>query len=410
MKILVVSSRPPWPPRMADAMTVDRLIRYLAQRGHEVDLTCFVESTAAERELREGLGAVCNRIETVRLPRWRSYLTTALGLPGRAPMQVQYFRSRAMRARIASLVAAKGYDVVYTHLIRMAEYTRELRVPKAMGMQISQALNLSRMVEHVGDPFRALFYRIEAAKVRPYEANAAADFDRVFLCGPSDVEAIADTRPVSNAVICPHGQEVPELARVRAGVREPGAIVITGVMSTYTNVDAVLWFAKEVFPRVRAEVPDARFWIVGRDPQRAVRALASQPGIEVTGEVPDVADWLCRAQVAVAPLRIGAGMQNKIVQAMACELPVVATSVANEGIGAVPDEHLLVRDDADAFARAVTGLLRDESEALRLGRAARSWVESHWTWDALFARLESSLIEAAGLRPQDARSEDTARA
>lgn len=394
MKILVVASRPPWPPRMADAMTVDRLIRYLVTRGHEVDLACFVEDTAAERELREGLGAVCNRIESVRLPSWRSYLSTALGLPGRAPMQVQYYRSRAMRARIASLVAAKGYDVVYTHLIRMAEYTRRLRVPKALGMQISQALNLSRMVEHVRDPLRGLFYRIETAKVRPYEADVAADYDRVFLCGPSDVEAIARTRPLPNAVVCPHGQEVPELERVRAGAREPGAIVITGVMSTYTNVDAVTWFAKEIFPRVRAELPQARFWIVGRSPQRAVRALAAQPGIEVTGEVPDVADWLCRARVAVAPLRIGAGMQNKIVQAMACELPVVATSVANEGIGATGGEHLLVRDEPEAFARAVTDLLRDEASAMRLGRAARRYVEQHWTWEALFARLERSLLEA----------------
>jgi sugar transferase (PEP-CTERM/EpsH1 system associated) len=395
MKILVVSSRPPWPPRMADAMTVDRLIRFLAKRGHEVDLTCFVEDADAERGLREGLAEVCNRIETVRLPRWRSYLSTALSLPARSPMQVQYYRSRAMQARIESLVAAKGYHVVYTHLIRMAEYTRKLRVPKAMGMQISQALNLSRMVEHVRDPLRSLFYRIEAAKVRGYEAEAAADFDRVFLCGPSDVAAIARTRPLPNAVVCPHGQEVPEIERVRAGPREPGSVVISGVMSTYTNVDAVGWFAKQVFPRIRAELPEARFWIVGRDPQRAVRTLARAPGIEVTGEVPDVADWLCRAQVAVAPLRIGAGMQNKIVQAMACELPVVATSIANEGIGATPDEHLWVRDDAASFARAVTELLRDEQEARRLGRAARAWVEAHWTWDALFARLEASLVEAA---------------
>ena len=395
MKILVVASRPPWPPRMADAMTVDRLIRFLAGRGHEVDLTCFVEDSEGDRTLQEGLAGVCNRIETVRLPKWRSYLSTALGLAGRVPMQVQYYRSRAMRARITSLVASKGYDVVYTHLIRMAEYTRELPVPKAMGMQISQALNLSRMVEHAKDPFRGLFYRIEAAKVRPYEAEVAADFDRVFLCGPSDVEAIARTRPIPNAVVCPHGQDVPELERVRAGQREPGAIAITGVMSTYTNVDAVGWFAKDVFPSIEASIPEARFWIVGRDPQRAVRALARPPRIEVTGEVADVADWLCRAKVAVAPLRIGAGMQNKIIQAMACELPVVATSVANEGIGATPGEHLVVCDDAASFAQAVSKLLTDESEARRMGRAARAFVEANWTWDSLFTRLEASLLEAA---------------
>jgi sugar transferase (PEP-CTERM/EpsH1 system associated) len=395
MKILVVASRPPWPPRMADAMTVDRLVRFLSARGHEVDLTCFVEDSEADATLREGLSGVCNRIETVRLPKWRSYLQTAFTLPGRLPMQAQYYRSRAMQARITSLIASKGYDVVYTHLIRMAEYTRHVAVPKAMGMQISQALNLSRMMSHVKDPLRQLFYRVEAAKVRPYEAKVAADFDRVFLCGPSDIAAIEETRPLPNAVVCPHGQDVPEIERVRAAKREEGAIAITGVMSTYTNVDAVSWFAKEIFPRVETEIEEARFWIVGRDPQRAVRALARPPAIEVTGEVPDVADWLLRARVAVAPLRIAAGMQNKIVQAMACELPVVATSVANEGIGAVPGEHIVIADDATAIAEAVTGLLRDPERARKIGRAAREFVESHWTWEAHFERLEAVLAEIA---------------
>lgn len=395
MKILVVASRPPWPPRMADAMTVDRLLRFLVARGHEVDLTCFVEDSEADATLREGLSGVCNRIETVRLPKWRSYLQTAFTLPGRLPMQTQYYRSRAMQARITSLVASKGYDVVYTHLIRMAEYTRHLAVPKAMGMQISQALNLSRMMSHVKDPLRQLFYRVETAKVRPYEAKVAADFDRVFLCGPSDIAAIEETRPLPNAVVCPHGQDVPEIDRVRAAKREEGAIAITGVMSTYTNVDAVSWFAKEIFPRVEAEIEEARFWIVGRDPQRVVRALARPPAIEVTGEVPDVADWLLRARVAVAPLRIAAGMQNKIVQAMACELPVVATSVANEGIGGVPGEHIVIADDATAIAEAVTGLLRDPERARKIGRAAREFVESHWTWEANFERLEAVLAEIA---------------
>jgi glycosyltransferase involved in cell wall biosynthesis len=380
---------------MADAMTVDRLVRFLASRGHEVDLACFVESAADERVLREGLGGVCRRIEAVRLPKWRSYLTTALTLPLRRPMQTEYYRAAAMRERIGRLVAAHAYDVVYTHLIRMAEYTRDLQLPKGMGMQVCQALNLGRMREHAPDPFRKLFYGIEAAKVRSYETAAAADFDRVFLCGRSDVEALERTAPVPNAVVCPHGQDVPALERVREAKREPGAIAISGVMSTFTNVDAVTWFAKEVFPRVLERVPHARFWIVGRNPQRAVEALASPGRIEVTGEVPDVADWLCRAEVGVAPLRIAAGMQNKLVQAMACELGVVATTAANEGIGATPDAHLLVRDDAAGFADAVASLLEDAERRRALARAARGFVESHWTWEAHFEKLEGELLALA---------------
>ena len=398
MRLLVVCARPPHPPTMADALTVDRLVRFLAARGHAIDLSCFVENDAAEARLREGLGDVCRRIEAVRLPRLVSYASTALTLPFRRPMQTEYYRSRAMRECIARMVAGESYDLVYTHLIRMAEYTRKLSLPKVMGMQISQALNLSRMLEHVSDPMRKLFYGIEAAKVRPYEVAAAADFDRVFLCGPSDIAALERTAPVPNAVVCPHGQEIPPLARVRDSTREAGAIVISGVMSTFTNVDAATWFAERIFPRVLAEVPHARFWIVGRNPQRRVQALARPDRVKVTGEVADVTDWLCRAEVGVAPLRIAAGMQNKLVQAMGCELGVVATSAANEGIGATPDQHLLVRDDPDAFADAVVSLLRDASRRQALGRAARQFVGSHWTWEAHFEKLEKVLLEAAGSR------------
>jgi glycosyltransferase involved in cell wall biosynthesis len=396
MRILVVSSRPPWPARTADAMTVDRLIRFLAGRGHAIDLACFVEDDRALGALREGLGGVCRELLALRLPRWRSYARTALGLPGRFPMQVDYYRSQTMCAALAERVAQQRYDVVYTHLIRMAEYTRRLALPKALGLQISQALNLERMLDHAHDPFRRLFYAIEARKVRPYEAQVCADFDRVFLCGPADVAAIERCAPVPNAVICPHGQDLPPLERVRAAAREPGAVAVSGVMSTYTNVDAVCWFAKQVFPRIEARVPEASFWIVGRDPQRAVRALARPPRVVVTGEVPDVNEWLCRASVGVAPTRIGAGMQNKLVQAMACALPVVATTVANEGIGATPDEHLLLRDDPVATADAVVALLRDAERARALGASARRFVEKHWTWEAHFLRLEATLKEIAG--------------
>ena len=395
MKLLLLSSRPPWPATRADQMTVERLIRFLAQRGVDVDLACFVENESEDRVLRSELGPVCRRIATVRLPRWRSYLDTLLSLPGHVPMQVAYYRSREMAELVERRVAREHYDLVYVHLIRMAEYARGLPVPKVIGLQISQALNLQRMVDNVGDPARRLFYRIEASKVRPYEAALCRDFDRVFLVGARDVEELAKTVPVTNAVVQPHGQDVPSPARLAAAQRQPGAIVMSGVMATYTNVDAATWFAREIFPLVEREVPEACFWIVGRQPQREVLALARPPRVVVTGEVPDVSDWLLRAEVGVAPLRIGAGMQNKLVQAMAAGLPVVATPVANEGIGAAPGEQLWLREGPRAFADAVITLLRDKQARERLGAAARTHVERHWTWEAHFEQQLRVFAEVA---------------
>jgi glycosyltransferase involved in cell wall biosynthesis len=377
-------------------MTVDRLVRFLAGRGVEVDLVCFVEDEAEDRALRSELGPVCRRIATVTLPWWRAWANTALSLPTRAPMQVAYYRSRRMHALVRERVAREHYDLAYVHLIRMAEYARDLPLPKTIGLQISQALNLERMVGNVGDPARRFFYSVEARKVRPYEAAVCRDFDRVFLVGQRDVDEIAKTAPLTNAVVQPHGQDVPDAARLASARREPGAIVMSGVMATYTNVDAATWFAREVFPLVEREVPEASFWIVGRQPQREVQALARPPRVVVTGEVPDVADWLLRAEVGVAPLRIGAGMQNKLVLAMAAGLPVVATPVANEGIRATAGEHLWLREEPRAFADAVIQLLRDRSARERLGGAARRYVEGHWTWEAHFEEQLRVFGEVAG--------------
>ena len=126
MNLLVLASRPPWPAAMADQMTVDRMLRFLAARGHRVDLVCFVEDEAQDAALREGLGSVCRDIETVRLPRWQSYATTAATLPFAKPMQTQYFHSAEMRRAVERRVREGDYDLAYTHLIRMAEYSRDL--------------------------------------------------------------------------------------------------------------------------------------------------------------------------------------------------------------------------------------------------------------------------------------------
>ncbi len=402
MKLLVLSPRAPWPPTMADSMTVDRMLRFLADRGHTIDLVTFVESKAAEAELRKQHGETCRSIETVQRPRWRAYARTALTLLGRLPMQVQYFRSPAMRRLIEKQVATHEYDLVYTHLIRAAQYTRDLPIPKVLGAQTCNTLNLGRMREYSRDPFRRLFYGIEVPKIRRYEAETGWHFDRLLLCGLADVEAWPQLPQPPHAEVCPHGQDIPPLEKVRSTEREPGTIVITGVMSTYTNVDAATWLVREVLPIVWREFPSAKFWIVGRNPQRALRALADDSRIVVTGEVPDVYDWLRRAEVAVAPLRIASGMQNKVVQAMASELPVVATSRANEGIRGTPGEHLLVRDDPAGFADALISLLRDADERQRMGRAARQFAETHWTWEVHFERFEALLHEVAGVLPKSA--------
>ncbi len=180
-----------------------------------------------------------------------------------------------------------------------------------------------------------------------------------------------------------------------AGPRQPDTLVFTGKMSYHANVTAALYLVEEIMPHVWAQRPRARAWIVGKDPPREVQKLATgEPRITVTGRIPDVRPYLWRAAVAVAPILYGAGIQNKVLEAMACGTPVVATPQAVSALGVVNGEHALVAEDPDAFAAAVLRLLDDAALRQALGQAGRRYVEQHHDWREIVGRLEGTYEEA----------------
>ncbi|RME68267.1 MAG: glycosyltransferase, partial [Alphaproteobacteria bacterium] len=171
-------------------------------------------------------------------------------------------------------------------------------------------------------------------------------------------------------------------------------VAFTGAMDYWANVDAVSWFVSGVWPRLRAVHPHARFFIVGGKPAAAVQALARQPGVVVTGRVDDVRPYLKAADVAVAPMRVARGVQNKVLEAMAMGLPVVTTPAGLEGIDARAGEHLLVAADAGAFAQAVLDMLADAKRAAAIGQAARARAVARYGWTATLAPLARWLGES----------------
>jgi glycosyltransferase involved in cell wall biosynthesis len=203
---------------------------------------------------------------------------------------------------------------------------------------------------------------------------------------------------IDNVVFGPHGVDIRRFAPRPDVAPAPCSLVFNGVLRTYTNVHAITWFADRVFPLIRARERRATLTIVGRDPRPEVRALAARDGIAVTGEVPDPADWIARAELCIDPVQAGAGMQNKLIEFMAMARPVVATSVANAGIGAAPGEHLVLADEPQAMADAVLALFADPARRAAMGAAARRFVEDNWTWEAHYLRLEAEMVGAIEAR------------
>ena len=198
--------------------------------------------------------------------------------------------------------------------------------------------------------------------------------------------------------VVPNGVDVARFVfdgRARASLD----LAFTGNLGYFANADAAVWFTREVLPRVRARAPGARLRLAGTRPSRAVRALAGLPGVSVLGEVPDIAEPLRSARVAVVPLRAGSGQQSKMLEAMACGTPVVASPLAAAGMEAVDGEHLLVAHGADHTAAAVLHLLEDSALCERLAANARRLVEERYTWERSVEGLEEVYARALAAGP-----------
>ena len=404
--IAVVYSRLPLPMTRADQMTVAHLLAFLSARGHAIDLYALDNGEEISPEHRTWLEETCRSVNVFPHPLLWRLAGVTMGFLRGLPLQVGWFSNAAQKRAVRA--GLDKVDVGYSYYVRSAETLRGLGRSRNnatgrvtfLAMQLSQALNTKRMAEHYRDWKEKLLYAVETRLVRNYEPRVWSDFTRTVLIGQQDVDEIATAcrerglAEIDNVVFGPHGVDVDRFAPKTDIEEEPFTLVFNGVLRTYTNVHAITWFAENVWPLIREKETRAQLLIVGRDPRPEVVALGDLDGVTVTGEVPDPADYIARAAVCVNPVQVGAGMQNKLIEFMAMQKAVVATSVANEGIRATPDNHLVIADDARAFADAVLALLADPARRAALAEVARRYILEHWTWEAHFLTLEAAMIDA----------------
>ncbi len=393
MNIVIVAPRFPYPLDKGDRLTIYHMLRFFSQR-HSVSLVCFLEPDQ-DAAWVEKVEPFCQEIVMIPLNRWRAYANCVGGVAGRTPLQLRYYDDPAMHRAVADVVERLQPDLLYAHTIRMGQYIEPYSpIPRVLAMQISMTLNYRRLAEQAKGLHERAFHTLEYRKVRAFEGEYAQRFDKVMLISPHDLRAIERDRP-ENVFYSPHGVDFEYFSPDESIVKEPSSIIFTGNMNYAPNVDAALYFYEEIFPLIRAAVPDVTWHIVGADPSASVQALGEDPAITVTGRVPDLRSYMNRASVAIDPLRIGAGLQNKILEGMAMALPMVVTSVANEGIQAVDQENILIADSAAEFADQTVRLLNDSRQRAQMGIAAREFIVNHWSWEGHFGKLEEMFLEIA---------------
>ena len=386
--MLVVTPRFPYPVVGGDRLRIINVCRELA-RDNELTLASLCAT-------REELGAVVptdifTTVHRVFYPAWRSMLNVLSAMPTREPLQVAYFRSRELHRLVDRL--SPSHDVLLAHLARTADYVCGRGLDAIVEMTDAVSMNYSRVRErgaHVG-PLRAWLYGRECDRIMAYEQELARRAELCVFVSEVDRDFLYGDRPehLLNTMVCSNGVDCD--AFPFAFEHGANRVCFIGNMTTLQNLDAAHYFAEEVLPRVRTRVPEATFEVVGRIDDKGRRVLADIPGVRVTGFVPDVAAAVRGATVGVCPMRLGAGVQNKVLEYMSLGIPAIVSSLAYEGLTARSGAEVIVADDADAVAEHVGRILRNRAEALGMAEAARRYVERKHSWSALLAPLRKHI-------------------
>ena len=390
MRLLYLSHCLPYPPNKGDRVRAYHALRYLSSRGHQIHLLAIVKP-AEEIQEQSALEEICDDVEVFPLNLPESLTRCALGTFGGAPLTHSYFHSRRLNRWIQGISDRGCFEAVVAYSSAMAPYAQRLEShPRVLDMVDVDSAKWQQYSARTRGP-RRWVYGLEARRLRRFEARVGRDFEQIVVATRREENLLRSIDPDADIATIRNGVSTDFYeSSLEAKSPEP-TLVFTGQMDYLPNVDASRYFVESVMPLVQKAYPDLRILIVGRSPSAEVRSLAGVPGVEVTGAVEDVRPFLARSWVFVAPLRMAQGIQNKVLEAMAMNLPVVCSRAVMAGLedgGFVEGSEVLVGDDAAELADAVVSLLADRVRREAQTKKARARVESMYDWDRNMAALE----------------------
>ncbi len=405
LRILHLSPMPPGPPRSGAQARMHGLLAHLARR-HEVTAVSLLDPGDDAQTCARALGD-CREVVLVRNPHGGGGLGKRfLQLRSTASLHsFEHYRCNlpALQWALDGVMSRTPFDLVNVEFPYLAHYRLAPRGAPAPPVVLDAhdiAHEIVRQVARGGAGLgRRLYAAVNWRKLRRDEIAAFRRADGIYTCSAADRDRVLSDVPSARTAVVPNAADV-DFYRPRPSdpPSDGRTVVFFGLLSTFPNTDGVLHFLAEIWPRVVAERPDARFKVIGARPPASVRALAG-PRVEVTGLVDDLRPHLASAAALVVPLRLGSGTRLKIVEGMAMGKAIVSTALGAEGIDAVPGRDLLVADDPASFAAAVIRLLDDPGLAARLGSAGRRLAVERYSWAAAALALEGFYAEVLASRP-----------
>jgi glycosyltransferase involved in cell wall biosynthesis len=345
-----------------------------------------------ERAHLQHLEQQCHQVLAISMPLWRSLFSCGRAVLTREPLQSVY----SWHPDLLTLLKEKAYDVVHVEHLRGVRYGLRIKEQGNLPVVWDSVDCISHLFRQASaqrnNRLKRWVMRFELERTERYESWLPHQFDEVLVTSPVD-KAVLSSLTSDNLAqpaisVLPNGVDLDYFQPETAVTRDPATLVISGKMSYHANVSMALHMVHSIMPRVWAQRPEVQLCIVGKDPPREIQALDQHPAITVTGTVKDIRPYLQRATIAVAALTYGAGIQNKVLEAMACATPVVATESAVSALMASPGTDLLVAKDAEGFSQAILALLADPARRQAVGTAGRRYVERQHNWGAIAAQLE----------------------
>jgi len=389
--LLFLAHRIPYPPNKGDKIRSFHLLRHLAKR-HAIHLGAFVDDPS-DWQYEAELKPYCASIKLIGLAARRAKVASLTGLLSGEALTLPYYRNRELRQWAYALAKTGQVRNGLAFSSAMAQF-----MPPGLERRVLDMVDVDSDKWTQYAPTRrwpmSWLYAREGRKLAEWETAVAHKFDATLLVSQSEAALLQSRAPhvqhkisaFENGVDADYfspDRDYP--APYAAGTQN---VVFTGAMDYWPNIDAVSWFAEQIFPLVRAAVPDAQFVIVGSRPGEAVQALARLPGVSVTGGVPDVRPYLAHAACAVAPLRIARGVQNKVLEAMSMGRPVIVSAPAAEGIRAEAGRDFILAPGEADFAHAVIAQLHNPAATAATARACilknYDWTRNLGAVDVLF--------------------------
>ena len=386
MRLLILTSRVPYPIEKGDKLRVYNFIKELS-KYNDIYIFALDENNTSD-DCIDHLKKYCKSIKILKISKKDIMINIMRGMFNGLPLQVNYYTSPYGINIFRKYVNEIKPDHIFCQLLRVTEYVKCLDIPKTIDIQDTMSVNFARSANKniISNIFTNSIYKFESNRLKKYEYHLFNIFNNKIIISQPDKDLYPHPDRCNISII-PNGVDysyfIPD-----NNVKKDIDVIFTGNMGYKPNIDGTFFLVNKIMPELKRSRPDIKIMIVGTNPPKKIRQLQSD-NVTVTGWVNDIREYYSRAKVFIAPMRIGTGLQNKLLEAMSMKIPCITTPLANESLGATSNENILIGKDKYTLAKHILSLLDDINYANTIASNGYNFVHKHYNWDNAGKKLNS---------------------